>query len=81
MILINDNWWSDSNVLDLLRIVRECYNPELADKLEGLIPKFSDDDYYDLISEIDTFQKDLDVAESVIDSLREKIYELREKVK
>lgn len=37
MLLIKDHWESVDSLNDISRVIREYYNPELADKLDKLI--------------------------------------------
>lgn len=48
MILVNGYWEPIHNLQDISKIIRENYNRDLADELDRLIPKYTDDDYLEL---------------------------------
>ena len=58
MILINDIWECTRNLKDISNIIREHYNPELANVLDSLLPNHTDEEYEDLqYWSIDEFTK------------------------
>lgn len=48
MILINGYWEQIYDLQDISKIIRENYNRDLADELDRLIPKYTNDDYLEL---------------------------------
>lgn len=62
MIKVNDHWESINDFQDVSRIIREYYNPDLADELDSLINEIevsSDDDI-----------KRLEELENIIEEIR-----------
>lgn len=45
MVLVNDNWEDIKDLQDISKIIREYFNTDLADKLDELIPKHTDEEY------------------------------------
>ena len=45
MILVNDNWEQVNDLQDVSKIVREYFNEDLADELDKIIPKHTDEEY------------------------------------
>lgn len=41
MIKVNDHWEKAENLEDISRIIREYYNPELADIMDGLLDRLN----------------------------------------
>ncbi len=87
MILINDNWETIRDLDDISKIIRKYYNDELADKLDNLIPEHTDEDYYDLESELmdkeyEIFELEDELAdkECEIFELKDEIMELQDKI-
>ena len=70
MILINGNWEQVNNLQDVIRVVGEYYNDELAKTMEGLIPEHTDDEYYDLEFEISNKEDEIIGLENEIDNLQ-----------
>lgn len=59
MILIEGNWEEVRDLSDVSNLIRYYYNEDLADelnKLNRLIPKHSDEDYYDLQDKIEDLE-------------------------
>lgn len=81
MILINDNWEYVNNLEDVLKIIREQYNYELADKLEELLPDYTEEDYWALESELADKEDEIMNLEDEIDKLEDTIEKLEEKIK
>ena len=88
MILVNDNWFSVRDLDDVASIVRDYYNPDLADVLEKLIPEYADEEYEELKysledseSTVCRLESDLDTAEFRNEILEEKIETLEEEIK
>lgn len=67
MILINGNWEQVNNLQDVIRVVGEYYNDELAKRIEGLLPEFSEDDYYDLCNEFEDVERALQAKVSSLE--------------
>ena len=44
MILINGNWEQVNNLQDVIRVVGEYYNDELAKAMESLLPEYSEEE-------------------------------------
>ena len=76
MILINGRWEIVKSLQDVSKVIREYYNDELADKLDGLIPDY---EYIDE-NEIDTLKYEIGELEYEISILEEEISELNDKV-
>lgn len=73
MILVNNNWEQVYDLQDVSRIIRESYNRDLADKLDELIPVYTDEEY-------ERLEIDLEDAQEEIDSLEEEINQLQEQL-
>ena len=80
MILINGNWEQVNNLEDVIRVIGEYYNDELAKRMEGLLPKFSEDDYYDLCNECGDLEMEIESLESEVDDLKSEISRLEDKI-
>lgn len=80
MILINGNWEQVNNLQDVIRVVGEYYNDELAKTMEGLIPEHTDDEYYDLEFEISNKEDEIIGLENEIDNLQSEVERLEDKV-
>lgn len=85
MVLINDIWLSMRDLDDVTSIVREYYNPDLADVIEKLIPEHTDEEYEELEysladseSAVSCLESDLDTAEFYNEILEEKVEALEE---
>ena len=72
MILINGRWEIVKSLQDVSKVIREYYNDELADKLDGLIPDY---EYIDE-NEIDTLKYEISILEEEISELNDKVTEL-----
>lgn len=88
MILINDTWLSVRDLDDVVSIVREYYNSDLADIIEKLIPEHTDEEYNnlnynleDLENTVCSLEDDLDIAEFHNEILEEKVEALGEEIK
>ena len=46
MIHIEDHWEIVDNLRDVSRIIRECYNSELADEMDSLIDECVEEESY-----------------------------------
>lgn len=86
MILINDNWEQIYDLDDISKIIRENYNEDLADELDKLIPKHTDEEYDALsecLEESEDYVRDLEdkeeKLEKEIEKLKDKIEELESK--
>ena len=80
MIYINNHWEQVNNLQDVIRIVGEYYNDELAKIMEGLIPEHTDDEYYDLEFEISNKEDEIIGLENEIDNLQSEVERLEDKV-
>jgi predicted nucleic acid-binding Zn-ribbon protein len=87
MILINDNWETIRDLDDISKIIRKYYNDELADELDNLIPEHTDEDYYDLESElmdkeceISALEDELAEKDDEISDLKDEIMELEDRI-
>lgn len=80
MILINGNWEQVNNLQDVIRVIGEYYNDELAKAMEGLIPEHTDDEYYDLEFEISNKEDEIIGLENEIDNLQSEVERLEDKV-
>ena len=87
MVLINDIWHTIRDLDDVSNLIREYYNRDLADEMYKLIPIYSDDEYYNLLSTYDNavienmnLSDELNVAKNRINELEDKIAELEEKL-
>lgn len=79
MIYINNNWESVSTLDKCLNLVRE-YNKELAAKIVELLPVHTDEEYYELESELKKSDDYLRDAEDEVDRLQEQVDDLNEKI-
>lgn len=85
MILINNEIWVNTYDLDdISNIIRDHYNPDLADAMDKLIPQHTDEEYNELENtvneqeiEIDSMEIEISNLESEIDRLQEQIDELQ----
>ena len=48
LILINNNWEQINSLHDISKIIKENYNEELAEEMDKLIPKHTDEEYENL---------------------------------
>ena len=88
MIFVNDIWLSVRDLDDVASIIRDYYNPDLADIIEKLIPEHTDEEYEELKygledseSTVCRLESDLDTAEFHNEILEEKIKTLEEEIK
>lgn len=88
MVLINDTWLSVRDLDDVVSIVREYYNSDLADIIEKLIPEHTDEEYNNLNYNLEdsentvcSLEDDLDTAEFHNEILEEKVEALEEEIK
>lgn len=87
MVLINDNWEDIRDLEDISKIIREYFNEDLADEMDKLIPKHTDEEYQDLECDIEekdskiaSLEDENDTLEKRIEVLEEKIEKLEEKM-
>lgn len=71
---------------DVSNIIREYYNSDLANELDRLIPDYSEDEYRDLVNEleekdgeIESLKDENDMLANHIETLEEKIEMLEDK--
>lgn len=90
MILVNDNWETVRDLQDVSKIIRENYNEDLADELDKLIIKHTDEEFEslqwdydrkcdkvtDLENEISELEKENEKLEEKVEELEDKITEL-----
>ena len=82
MILINNHWEMVTDIEDVSRVIREYYNPDLADELDKIVDilvqeVYSQSDYEDMLE----YKNDvIDNLNYQIDALEEKICELEEEL-
>lgn len=88
MIYVGGDWKVIRELYDVVEIVRENYNDDLADELEKLIPKYTDEEYYelecsakDLEDENSTLEEELSDKEAEIDRKDERIEELEKRIR
>lgn len=86
MILIEDEWYKVYDLSDISKIIREHYNPDLANEMDKLIPEHSDADYKTLEMKLEdkkdyiaSLEDKLDTLENKVEILEEKIEELEER--
>lgn len=76
-ILINGVWEYFEDIDDIVKFIRENINYDLAIELEMLLPKHTDDDYYQL-EELYNIESDKEVELEIENSLlKQKIVELQ----
>ncbi len=87
MVLINDNWENVRDLEDVSKIIREYFNEDLADEMDKLIPKHTDEEYKDLEwqledqnGEITSLEDENDTLENRIEVLEEKLEKLEEEM-
>ena len=80
MILINDNWVQIYDLQDVSKIIRENFSYDLADELDKLIPKHSDEEYYELECELDDAYGDINSLEVEILGLENDIEALKDEI-
>lgn len=80
MILVNDNWEQIYDLQDVLKIIRENYNRDLADELDKLIPEHTDEEYDGLQDELWEKENRIDDMESEISALELENEQLQKKI-
>ena len=87
MVLINDNWEEVRDLEDVSKIIREYFNKDLADEMDKMIPKPTDEEYQDLEwqledrnGEITSLEDENDTLENRIEVLEEKLEKLEEEM-
>ena len=76
LIYINNTWLPVENINDVSTIIKEYYNIELADQMDQLIPEHTDEEYDELINDIEDKSSMMDDMEDEIFQLNNKIDEL-----
>lgn len=83
MILIKGNWERVKDLDDVLQIIREYYNEDLADKMDELMPIHTDIEYESLSVDLYNREQDIEILDTqntlltdTIDKLKERIAEL-----
>lgn len=87
MIYVNGDWKVIRDLYEIVEIVRESYNDDLADELEKLIPDHTDEECYelecsvkDLEDENSALEEELSDKEAEIDRKDERIEELEDEI-
>ena len=80
MILVNDNWEQIYDLQDASKIIRENYNRDLADELDKLIPKHTDEEYEGLEDELWEKENIIDDLESKLSTLELENEQLQRKI-
>ena len=87
MVYINEHWEEVRDLQDVSKIIREYFNEDLADELDKLIPEHTDDEYYDLESqlsdkdfEISTLEDDISYKDGELDRQDEEIEDLKKEI-
>ena len=80
MILVNDNWEQIYDLQDVSEIIREYYNRDLADELDKLIPKHTDEEYEGLKEELWDKENIIDDLESELSTLELENEQLQRKI-
>ena len=80
MILVNDNWEQIYDLQDVSKIIREYYNRDLADELDKLIPKHTDEEYEGLEEELWEKENIIDDLEGELSALELENEQLQRKI-
>ena len=78
MILINGNWEQVNNLQDVIRVVGEYYNDELARIIESVLPEYSEEEFWELEDEIGDKINEIESLEDEIASLESDIERLED---
>ena len=81
LILINNNWEQINSLHDISKIIKENYNEELAEEMDKLIPKHTDEEYENLEVELCNEQEENLALDDENDELRCKIRYLQREIK
>ena len=88
MVLVNGNWEDVRDIYDISKIIRQQFNSDLADELDKLIPKHTDDEYYELEceleekhSEISELEDELSYKDGELDRQDEEIEDLEKRIR
>lgn len=88
MIFINGNWEEVYDFYDISKIIRQQFNSDLADELDKLVPNHTDEEYYELQSELEerygeisTLEDELSYKDGEIDRKDEEIEDLENRIK
>ena len=81
MILINDNWEDVRDLKDISKIIREYYNRDLADEMDEMIHERTEEDYEDLISQLNDNDEYISSLKDENYALENRIEVLEEKIK
>ena len=76
MILIKDEWYDIRNLDDVVKLVREEFNYNLADKIEELSMELN----LDHISDVSDLQEKCDMLENECDNMEDRISTLEDEV-
>lgn len=80
MVLVNNNWEQVKTLRDVIKIIRENYNEELADELDELIPEHTDEEYEKLEWKYGLEYNKVAELENEVDDLRDEIERLEIKI-
>lgn len=80
MVYINDHWEQAHDLQDVSSIIREYYNGDLADEMDRLIPYYSDDEYRDLVNELEEKNEEIESLKDENDTLENHIETLEKKI-
>ena len=78
MILIKGNWEQVNNLQDVIRVVGEYYNDELARAIESVLPEHSEEEFWELENEIGDKINEIESLEAEIASLESDIERLED---
>lgn len=88
MILVNGNWEEVYDFYDISEIIRQQFNSDLADELDKLVPKHTDEEYYELECELEEkysviseLEDELSYKDGEIDRKDEKIEDLEKRIR
>lgn len=76
MIFINGHWEIVKDLHSISKIIREHYNPELADEIEQFIPQYTNEEYEALEDDFLEAQHEIDILEYENSNLEDRINEL-----
>lgn len=81
MILIEGNWEEVNDLNTAINIVGGYYNPDLADEIARLSPIHSDEEYFQLLDQLDNLEKENERLHDENNALDLQNDKLREEIK
>lgn len=81
MILIEGNWEEVNDLNTAINIVGCYYNPDLADEIARLSPIHSDEEYFQLLDQLDNLEKENERLHDENNALDLQNDKLREEIK